>query len=217
MFGIAELISLIISAFFILPVVIFLREMGYLIGGKIFGAVNPRVTSGSGPRLFKVGMFDVRKYYHLYSCFSYDKLRHHGKFAYVCLYLSPILINVVVGLIINALLANGYMEEQATFWNRFIFYTFYYVLFDSVPMKTINGMPNNGMIIYELIRYGRRIDHNRTPFLPSTSDIETAYQDEMKELQDRLQKERGKKKEEQRKKEKAKKEKEKKKKEKYKM
>lgn len=99
MFGIAELISLIISAFFILPVVIFLREMGYLIGGKIFGAVNPRVTSGSGPRLFKVGMFDVRKYYHLYSCFSYDKLRHHGKFAYVCLYLSPILINVAVGLI----------------------------------------------------------------------------------------------------------------------
>ncbi|WP_234960573.1 hypothetical protein [Salinicoccus halodurans] len=100
------------------------------------------------------------------------------------------------------------MEEQATFWNRFIFYTFYYVLFDSVPMKTINGMPNNGMIIYELIRYGRRIDHNRTPFLPSTSDIETEYQDEMKELQDRLQKERGKKKEEQRKKEKAKKKKE---------
>lgn len=83
------------------------------------------------------------------------------------------------------------MEEQATFWNLFIFYTFYYVLFDSVPMKTINGMPNNGMIIYELIRYGRRIDHNRTPFLPSTSDIETEYQDEMKELQDRLQKERG--------------------------
>lgn len=193
MFGLTELISLIISAFFILPVVILLRELGYLIAGKVFGAQNPRVTAGSGPRFFKIGMFDVRKYYHLYSWFSYDKLKHSGNFAYVCLYLSPILMNVIVGLAVNALLANGYLADQATFWNRFIFYTFYYVLFDSVPMKTINGMPNNGMIIYELIKYGRRIDHNRQPFLPSTSGIEEGYQDEMKELQERLQKEKGKK------------------------
>ncbi|WP_411842344.1 hypothetical protein [Salinicoccus sp. HZC-1] len=189
MFGLTDLISLVISAFLILPAVILLRELGYLIASTVFGAENPRVTLGSGGRLFKVGMFDVRKYYHLYSWFSYDKLKYHGNFAYIALYLSPILMNVIVGLIINALLANGYLQEQATFWNRFIFYTFYYVLFDSVPMRTINGMPNNGMIIFDLIRHGKRVDHNKQPFLPSTTGVEEEYQEEMEELNAELEKE----------------------------
>ena len=183
MFGLSDLISLVISAFIILPIVIFLRECGYLIVSKLFGAENPRLTLGSGPRVFKLGIFDVRKYYHLYSWFSYDSLKRTSNFAYIAIYASPILMNVGVALTINALLANGYFQEYARFWDRFIFYSFYYVLFDVVPMKTVNGKPNNGLIIYEMIRYGKRTDYNMEPFIPATSEVEEQYQEEMEEIE----------------------------------
>lgn len=182
MFGVADLISLIISAFIILPVVVFLREMGYLIVSYLFGVVKPRITIGSGPRIIKFGMIDIRKYYHMYSWFSYDAIKRKSNFAYICIYAGPILMNLSIALLINFLLANGWMEEYKTFWDRFIFYAFYYVLFDIVPMMTINGKPNNGMIIYEMIRYGKRIDYNTEPFIPSTSEVEEEYREHMMEI-----------------------------------
>lgn len=182
MFGFGDLLSLIISAFIILPVVVFLREMGYVIVSMLLGVKNPRLTIGSGPRVVKIGMFDIRKYYHLYSWFSYDSLKRDGKFAYIMLYAGPILMNIVVALVINAMLANDMLEEYATFWNRFIFYAFYYVLFDIVPMKTANGMPNNGLIIYEMLRYGKRTDYNEEPFIPGTSEVEEQYKEEMEKI-----------------------------------
>ena len=49
-------------------------------------------------------------------------------------------------------------------------------------MSMVNGKPNNGMIIYEMLRYGKRVDKNNEPFIPATSDVEKQYQDEMEEL-----------------------------------
>lgn len=184
MFGLADLLSLIISAFIILPVVIFIRESGYLLVSAIFGVKNPRLTIGSGPRIVKIWMFDIRKYYHLYSWYSYDDLRSKGKIAYTFIYAGPILINMAVAFAINAMLANGLLEEYRTFWDRFVFYAFYYVLFDIVPMKTANGKPNNGLIIYEMLRYGRRTDYNEEPFIPSTTEVEEQYQEEMEHIEE---------------------------------
>ncbi len=184
MFALSDLLSLIISAFIILPVVIFLREAGYLIVSWLFGVINPRLTIGSGPRVRKVGMIDIRKYYHVYSWFSYDGLKRESKLAYICIYAGPILTNLTLALLINFLIANGWMEEYKTFWDRFIFYAFYYVLFDIVPMKTVNGKPNNGMIIYEMIRYGKRVDYNNEAFLPATSEMEEEYQEQMKQIEE---------------------------------
>lgn len=188
MFGFSDLLSVIISAFIILPIVVFLRETGYLIVSKIFGVENPRLTIGSGPRIFKIGIFDVRKYYHLYSWFSYDAIKRKSKFAYICIYAGPILVNLFLALIINAFLANGILQEYQAFWERFIFYALYYVLFDLVPMKTLNGMPNNGMIIYEMFRYGKRTDYNQEPFILTTTEVEKEYQEQMKQIK---KKERG--------------------------
>lgn len=182
MFGISDLISLVISAFIILPAVVFIREMGYVIVSWLFGVIKPRVTIGSGRRVFKFGMFDIRSCYHFYSWFSYDKLKHENKFAYISIYSGPILINLVFGLTINFLIANGVIVEYKTFWDRFVFYAFYYVLFDAVPMTTFNGKPNNGMIIYKMIRYGKRIDSSKEHILPSTSEVEKEYQEYMKEI-----------------------------------
>lgn len=184
MFGLADLLSLSVSAFIILPVVIFLRESGYLIVSWLFGVINPRLTIGSGPRVRKFGMLDIRKYYHVYSWFSYDGLKRESKLAYICMYAGPILTNLSIALLINFLVANGWAEDYETFWDRFVFYAFYYVLFDIVPMKTVNGKPNNGMIIYEMIRYGRRVDFNTESFLPATSEMEEEYQEQMKQIEE---------------------------------
>ena len=184
MFGLADLMSLVISAFIILPVVVFLRETGYLLVSWVFGVINPRLTIGSGPRVKKIGMIDIRRYYHLYSWFSYDDLKYKNKFAYICVYLGPILMNLFIAILINFLLANGFIENFKTFWDRFAFYAIYYVLFDVVPMKTINGKPNNGMIIYEVIRYGKRVDYNTEAFIPATSEVEKEYQEDMKKLEE---------------------------------
>ena len=184
MFGLSDLLSLIISAFIILPVVIFLREAGYLIASWLFGVINPRLTIGSGPRVRKFGMIDIRKYYHVYSWFSYDGLKRESKLAYICIYAGPILTNLSLALLLNFLIANGWAEEYRTFWDRFVFYAFYYVLFDVVPMMTINGKPNNGMIIYEMLRYGKRVDFNNESFLPATSEMEEEYQEQMKQMEE---------------------------------
>ena len=183
MFGLSDLLSLIISAFIILPIVIFLREAGYFLVSWLFGVINPRLTIGSGPRVKKFGMIDIRRYYHVYSWFSYDDLKRKSKLAYICIYAAPILTNLSLALLINYLIANGWAEEYKTFWDRFVFYAFYYVLFDVVPMKTVNGKPNNGMIIYEMIRYGKRVDFNNESFLPATSEMEEEYQEQMKQME----------------------------------
>lgn len=167
-----------------MPIVVFLRETGYLIVSKIIGVENPRLTIGSGPRIIKIGIFDVRKYYHLYSWFSYDAIKRKSKFAYICIYAGPILVNLLLALILNALLANGILQEHQTFWERLIFYAFYYVLFDLVPMKTLNGMPNNGMIIYEIFRHGKRTDYCQEPFIPTTTGVEKEYQEQMKHIEE---------------------------------
>lgn len=184
MFGLSDLLSLAISAFIILPIVIFLREAGYFITSWLFGVINPRLTIGSGPRVKKFGMIDIRKYYHVYSWFSYDGLKQERKLAYICIYAGPILTNLTIALLINFLIANGWAEEYKTFWDRFVFYAFYYVLFDAVPMKTVNGKPNNGMIIYEMIRYGKRVDYNNESFLPATSEMEKEYEEQMEQIEE---------------------------------
>lgn len=180
MFGLSELGSLIISAFIILPLVIFLRETGYLITSWIFGVQNPRFTIGAGQRIFKLGMFDVRRHYHLYSWFSYDSIKRNSKFAYILIYSGPILINVIFGLTINTLVANGILVDYKTFWDRLIFYSFYYVLFDAIPMITVYGKPNNGRIIYDMLRHGKRTDYNHESLIPSTRDLDEEYEEELK-------------------------------------
>ena len=188
MFGLSDLIAVVISAFIILPVVIFIRELGYLPVTLFLGVKNPRLTVGSGPRIAKFGVFDIRKYYHLYSWFSFDDIRRKNNLNYILIYASPIIANTIVAVGLNTLIANGFFEEQARFWNRFVFYAVFYVLFDSIPMIMNNGKPNNGMIIYELIRYGKRVDHNKDNLIPTTKQMEEDYQNEMKEIEKAQQK-----------------------------
>ena len=51
-------------------------------------------------------------------------------------------------------------------------------------MCTVNGKPNNGMIIYELIRYGKRVDFNTESFIPTTSEMEKQHKEYMKKIEE---------------------------------
>ncbi|MGM0524226.1 MAG: hypothetical protein ACQER2_09320 [Bacillota bacterium] len=186
MFGLKELIGLVLSAFFILPTVVILRELGYVLAGRVVGAKNARITLGSGKRIFKWRMFDFRRHYQLYSWYSYDELANQKRWAYVFLYSAPILVNVIFGLMINALIANQIIDTYETFWNRFVFYAFYYVLFDALPMRTINGKPNNGRIIFDMVKYGKRTDLNKERFIPATTEVEATYQKERQAIEEMM-------------------------------
>ncbi|MBO1002529.1 hypothetical protein [Pseudogracilibacillus auburnensis] len=151
---------MVISLFFILPIVSIIREIGYLITSKIFGAKKSKITIGSGPKLFHLSVFEVRKYYFAYSWCSYDSLRNESKLAHIIIYASPILSNLLIALLINGLLAYELLGLP-NFWNKFVFYSFYFVLFDALPIYYPDGQPSNGRVIYNLLRYGRKSDFER--------------------------------------------------------
>lgn len=160
LFGLADFFRLALSVFIILPVVSLTRELGYLIAGKIFGVKKTTITIGSGPIMWKFGMFEIRRYYFMYSWCHYDTLARDTKVAHAIIYASPILSNLVIALGINALLANDLLEYE-TFWNQFVFYAFYFMVFDAIPMYYPDGQPSNGRVIYDLIRYGKLSDFKK--------------------------------------------------------
>ncbi len=157
--GLVDFISLIISLFIILPVVSLVRELGYLFTSKIFGAKETKVTIGSGPVVCKLGVFEVRRYYFTYSWCSYKDLKKDSKLTHMIIYASPIISTLFMALIVNSLLVEGILE--ANFWHRFVFYAFYFVLFDAIPIYYPDGQPSNGRVVYDLIRYGRKTDFTK--------------------------------------------------------
>ena len=167
MFGLWDFLKLTLSIFIILPIVSLIRESGYLITSKILGANEVKITVGSGPHLFKWWIFEIRKYYFMYSWCSYDSIRTDSRYAHILIYASPILTNLIVALTINELLALNLLKME-TFWNQFVFYVFYFILFDAIPMYYPDGQPSNGRVVYDLIRYGKRSDFARDNPLSET-------------------------------------------------
>ena len=51
-------------------------------------------------------------------------------------------------------------------------------------MKTVDGKPNNGMIIYEMIRYGKRVDYTNESFPPATSKLEEEYKEQTQQIEE---------------------------------
>jgi hypothetical protein len=60
------------------------------------------------------------------------------------------------------------------------------VLFDALPMRTINGKPNNGRIIFDMVKYGKRTDLNKERFIPATTEVEDAYQKERQAIEEMM-------------------------------
>ncbi|MBR3121655.1 MAG: hypothetical protein IKF29_20790 [Oceanobacillus sp.] len=201
MFGLFDLLRLLMSVLIILPLSSVLRESGYYLAATILGAKEKKLIIGSGPVLFRLPTIEVRKYFFMYSWMEYEELNPSNRFWHGVIYAAPIINPLIAGLLINSLLAEGVLSS-GVFWDTFLFYIFYYILFDLLPVYLPDGQPTNGRAIFDLIWHGERSDYMKKS--EENTDIEekthenheegqgyTQAQEETMENRDRDQRERG--------------------------
>ncbi|UJL46021.1 hypothetical protein KFZ58_16905 [Virgibacillus sp. NKC19-16] len=145
------------AALIILPITAVIREGGYYFAATLLGAKNKKLTVGSGPVLFTLPTIEVRRYFFMYSWMKYDELHPSNRFWHGIIYISPILGPLLLGAFINTLLAQDILPSNM-FWDTFMYYIFYYIFFDLIPVYLPDGQPTNGRAIFDLIRYGERTD-----------------------------------------------------------
>ncbi|GAK13701.1 hypothetical protein [Geomicrobium sp. JCM 19039] len=154
MFDFLDLLRLLISAFVILPFVSLIRESGYYLVATLLGAKNKKIIIGCGPKLFSLPSIEVRRYFFMFSWCHYDDIRPDHKFWHALIYASPMLSNILAAVMVNIMLGFGLLPGE-TLWNTFLFYTFYFVLFDALPVYMPDGQPTNGRAIWDLFRHDR--------------------------------------------------------------
>ncbi|WP_052366289.1 hypothetical protein [Geomicrobium sp. JCM 19055] len=64
---------------------------------------------------------------------------------------------LAVATLINFLVGQNVLPAN-TFWDIFLFYLFFYILFDVVPVYNADGQPTNGRAIFDLIWHGESSD-----------------------------------------------------------
>lgn len=188
MFTLIDFFYLLLSALVILPLVSVIRESGYYLVVSLLGATNKKLTVGSGPVLFRTETIEVRRYFFMYSWFEYDEINPDKKFWHGLIYASPMLSNIIVAVLINSLIVGGVIPEWG-FWNQFLFYVFYFVLFDALPVYLPDGQPSNGRAIFDLIWHGRRSDYSKDQ--QKDQEGRTQAQEETMRNRDKDERERG--------------------------
>ncbi|GAF11636.1 hypothetical protein JCM19046_2591 [Bacillus sp. JCM 19046] len=192
MFSPTDWFRLLMAALFILPLTTVIRESGYYLVATILRGTNKNLIIGSGPTLFKLPTIEVRRYFFMYSWMEYDELKPSNRLWHGLIYLSPILTTGVSAVTVNSLVLNGVLDNNI-FWSTFIFYCFYFMLFDLIPVYLPDGQPTNGRAIYDLIRHGERSDYIKAREDKKTSEerSNTEAQEETMENRDRDDQERG--------------------------
>ncbi|GAK14047.1 hypothetical protein [Geomicrobium sp. JCM 19039] len=160
MFNATDWIRLFMAVLIILPLATTIREMGYYLAATLLRSKKKKLIIGSGPVLFTIPTVEVRRYFFMYSWMEYEELTLNSRFWHGFIYASPIITTGVCAIVLNALVLEGVLEENI-FWSTFIFYCFYYVFFDIVPVYLPDGQPTNGRAIYDLIRHGERSDFKK--------------------------------------------------------
>ncbi|MBD1379526.1 zinc metalloprotease [Metabacillus arenae] len=155
MFGLFDFISLILSVFIILPIVSIIHETGHLFFAYLFKAKNHKLEIGCGKPLFEVGRIRIRRFYFWYSWCQFEQLKRNSRIHYILVYAGPMIFNIVAAFLVNGLVYLKVLEESK-FWNQFIYYSIFFVIFDILPMRYPDGQPSNGLVIYEMIRYGKK-------------------------------------------------------------
>ncbi|QDI90807.1 hypothetical protein EPH95_06130 [Salicibibacter halophilus] len=160
MFGFDDVPRLLMSAMLILPIVMFIRESGYYFVTTLLGATEKKLTIGCGPVLFQTRTIEVRRYFFMYSWMDYEELRPDSKFWHALIYAAPILSMIVIAMVVNMLIGQGVLPAN-TFWDIFLFYLFFYVLFETVPVYLPDGQPTNGRALFDLFWHGESSDFSK--------------------------------------------------------
>ncbi|WMM30703.1 hypothetical protein [Shouchella clausii] len=158
MFGLSDFLQLLMSVLIILPLATIIRESGYYLVAILLGATKKKLVIGNGPKLFSLSTIEVRRYFFMYSWMEYDELKTNRRFWHGFMYASPILTCMIVGFSINAFIAAEVLPNNM-FFQTFLFYIFYFVFFDVIPVYLPDGQPTNGRAIFDLLYYGERSDY----------------------------------------------------------
>ncbi|MFD0953225.1 hypothetical protein [Virgibacillus natechei] len=172
MFGLFDLLRLVMAALVILPITAIIRESGYYIAATLLGAKEKKLIVGSGPTLFTLPTIEVRRYFFMYSWMEYEELHPSNRFWHGIIYVSPIFGPLLLGILINTLLAQEVLPNNM-FWDTFMYYIFYYIFFDLIPVYLPDGQPTNGRAIFDLIWRGERSDF-----------VKKAYEEESRESEE---------------------------------
>ncbi|MFS0788312.1 hypothetical protein ABC345_18270 [Shouchella sp. 1P09AA] len=202
MFNPTDWIRLIMAALVILPIVTVIRESGYYLIATLLRGKNKHLIIGSGPTLFTIPTIEVRRYFFMFSWMEYDELKPRNRFWHGLIYAAPIITTGLFAFSVNSLVLNEVLSPNI-FWTTFIFYCFYYMLFDLIPVYLPDGQPTNGRAIFDLIWHGERSDYKKARLEREAQEKEentneeegdrsnTEAQEETKENRDRDDEERG--------------------------
>ncbi|MFS0788301.1 hypothetical protein ABC345_18215 [Shouchella sp. 1P09AA] len=199
MFSPTDWIRLFMSALLILPIVTVIRESGYYLAVTLLKGENKNLIIGSGPTLFKIPTIEVRRYFFMFSWMEYDGVKPSNRTWHGIIYAAPILTTAIFAFVANALVLEGVLPANI-FWSTFIFYCFYYMLFDVIPVYLPDGQPTNGRAIFDLMWHGERSDYKKQRLEREAKEEEqheeeersrTEAQEETMENRDRDDQERG--------------------------
>ncbi|MFB4213437.1 hypothetical protein ACE1TH_16215 [Shouchella sp. JSM 1781072] len=172
MFNPTDWLRLIMAALVILPIVTVIRESGYYLIATLLRGKNKHLIIGSGPTLFKIPTIEVRRYFFMFSWMEYDELEPRNRFWHGLIYAAPIITTGIFAFSVNSLVLNEVLSPNI-FWTTFIFYCFYYMLFDLIPVYLPDGQPTNGRAIFDLIWHGERSDYKKARLEQEAQEEET--------------------------------------------
>ncbi|MCD5325596.1 MULTISPECIES: site-2 protease family protein [Pontibacillus] len=155
MFGLYDILYLMVSIFIILPIVSMIHEIGHLFFAVLFKAKNQTLDIGCGKPILQIGRLCFRKYYFFYSWCQFERLEKNTRFHYILVYAGPMIFNILAAIGVNALIYYDLIEGQK-FWNLFVYYSIYFVMFDAIPMRYPDGQPSNGLVVFEMLKDGKR-------------------------------------------------------------
>ena len=159
MFGINDIPKFFLAFFLVLPVISFLHEAGHVFFAWLMGGKNIKVTIGSGAKLFRVGMLEVRKYYFWYGLCSFDNLKYQQRFANILIFLGGVLFNAVAALAVIYLVENGTIEAGMLTY-QFTYFSMYYIFFALLPMQYPDGSYSDGKVILDFLRNRPQLKDN---------------------------------------------------------
>ncbi|AKD03658.1 site-2 protease family protein [Pontibacter korlensis] len=151
MFGINDIPKFFLAFFLVLPIISFLHELGHVFFAWLMGGKNIKVTIGSGDRIFRLGMLEVRKYYFWYGLCSFDNLKRNKRFSNILIFLGGVLFNAISTLVVIFLVEEKVLEEGMLTY-QFTYFSMYYIFFALLPMPYPDGSYSDGKVILDLIR-----------------------------------------------------------------
>ena len=161
MFGISDIPKFFLAFFLVMPMISILHEGGHVFFAWLMGGRNIRVSVGTGKPIFKLGMFEVRKYYFWYGLCSFENLRMNRRWSNILIFFGGSLFNLL-GVFAVIIMVEEQLMNTNMFTYQFTYFSLYYIFFALLPMPYPDGNYSDGKIILDLLRNRNYVIIERT-------------------------------------------------------